>query len=620
MSGLIAAISGESVLPSLLVGLQHMSIRGNDGAGIALVGPDRFVVRRVAAAHAVEGLITGLAAESLPVATTGMAHVRWATRGGVSTNNAHPHRDPSQRFAIVHNGTIDVACAIRLQRDCLQGVTLSSETDTEIIVSAWAVYVARAEEQGASVDQQLMTRFLMQIEGDNAFVIVDYTRPKELFVFLKGITELYVGLSEQGYLFVSSVLMSLQGLVQEPRRLAAGGYIFQPGAEVLQGTIRSFYPLEDDLDVGAHSHAVLRELHETTAVLERIIQTDEQSPLMQYSGQYFTSGQVDEIVMVACGSSLHATHLMCGLFESLLRVPVTVVDATNTVSQPPRLYGAHSIVIAVSASGHTLDTLEGFLKCAPPGKVSDSWIKGLHTIGIHNDRMSPLAAQVTWPIFIHAGVEKAVSATKSFFAQCATMMLLAQALQKDSRSGDEKDMHLEIRALARLLKRVKDMQASLRSVAAQLARTRHLLVLGTGTDLAAACEGAFKFREMAYLPVFAESAGEFKHASLTLVPDRAQIIVLAPKLSLDSPRYNHLVATIDEILARGGRPFIITTQGNDDFDTLDATVLKLPRSDTPLQHSLVTTYALQFLAYFCGEMLGHDVDAPRHLTKEMLVP
>ncbi|MBP7133852.1 SIS domain-containing protein [Patescibacteria group bacterium] len=628
MCGIVAIVGMNEITPPLLRGLQVLSPRGTDSAGITLLeSTGTFVTSKVAGRPALEKLISRLGAGNVTTASAGLGHLRWATQGEVHERNAHPHFDLSQRFAMVHNGNVDHASLEHL-RASVGNMTWVSNTDTEVLVASWARLVDAQDARAAKPTAELLQQFLEKIEGTNAFVILDRLFPDTLFVAVQGSAELYLAQTEKGALIVASSPYALMEHADEYVALAPGAYVCCQANSGYEGTRHEIDRGASAPSVNGYDFIMEAELSHVPSAVRRVIDAYEREPLWSRLPDKLRRQAPDEIVFLACGTSLHAAELVAPLFASQLRIPVRAIDATNTIHEPVYLYGEYPLVVALSQSGTTADTLVSLESCLAQVPLEDR--VRVCTLGIHNNPMGALAKRVEGSLYTYTGEERATASTMAFFGQCATLWLLLEALRERCVSRGTSS---ELKSLERALELVNREGDSFRTIASTLLFVPNFKILALGSDVAAAAEGALKFEEVVYVAAQALPAGRLKHGPLALIPDKTFVITLAPKLKGDGARYDRLVGAIKDVVTREGHVLVLTTNTNLDFEESprsenenghhprwpNVQTLHLPETGHPCTQGLVMAYALQRLAFALGVLLGREIDQPRNLAKTVTV-
>jgi glucosamine--fructose-6-phosphate aminotransferase (isomerizing) len=614
MCGIVASLQATgSVTCSLLGGLKLLAPRGTDSAGIVLVNPGTgdWYLEKVGERPAFKVLAARLETHPAPLAQVGLGHVRWATRGEVSERNAHPHLSPNGRFAIVHNGNVNDGALARL-RSALGDVSLRSDTDSEVLVASWAARVLAAEEGGKEIDEAFFCAFLEEIEGTNAFVCLDREHPEQLFVGITGVGELYAAIGSAGEVVIASSPYVLFGIADEYVALAPGAHLFSVGMTEVKGMRHRFDPGVEPPSAEGFDHIMQAELFHVPEAVRRVLDAYRARSVRTCLGEVFFAERFDEIVFLACGTSLHAAEFLAPFFAQALGIPVRAIDATNVIDTPIMLYGKHSLVIAISQSGTTTDTLVA-LTDALRANVTDD--RSVTTLGVHNNPMGALTHLARYSLYTFTGEERATASTMAFFGQCATLWLLLAALR-----GDTDTAEADLTALVPLLETLRARSASIRALASGLKTAPAFKILALGSDVAIAAEGALKLEEVVYAPSAALPAGRLKHGPLALIPDRVVVLVLAPKLTHD-PRFDRLAGAVHDVHTRHGQIVVFTNEGHSDFDREGLEVYLLPEARSVFSQGLLFAYLLQTLAYELARVLGrdHEIDVPRHLAKTVTV-
>lgn len=616
MCGIVVHRQHQGVVgPVLLAGLKRLSPRGTDSAGLVLIeqGTGAFFVEKVGERPAFTALEERLRTHALPPALVGMGHVRWATRGEVAERNAHPHLSPDGRFALVHNGNVDRGSLFAL-RESVADQSLRSETDSEVLVAAWARACAQAEASGRTIEEGFFASFVTQVQGTNAFVCLDRLHPERLFVGITGVGELYGAIGATGELVLASSPYVLMGIAETYVALSPGAYIFEPDVRELPGESYRFDPGAQPPPAEGFAHVMQAELFHVPGAIRRVVDAYRARSVQErLAGALTATDRPDEIVFLACGTSLHAAEFLTPFFARRLGLPVRAIDATNVIDGPIPFYGQHALLVALSQSGTTTDTLKALAESVTMARASG---RRISIIGVHNNPMGALAHQVQHSLYTCTGEERATASTMAFFGQCATLLLLLDALDPSAPLAEER--YTALLALASSLERVREAQVDLVGLAERLAQVPAWKILALGSDVAIAAEGALKLEEVVYTPAAPLPAGRLKHGPLALVPDKVAILVLAPKHE-DDPRYERLVGAIEDVRTRKGRVIVFTTEGNDDFVDRDLGIVRFPIGADLFGQGLIFAYALQLLSYHLGVLLEREIDTPRNLAKTVTV-
>ena len=609
MCGIMGTLRTDGVSTVLLEGLRRMEYRGYDSAGMCVVNGNGLERRRaVGRVAALEPLV-----EDLPSAGCGIAHTRWATHGGVTEANAHPHTDPSGRVAVVHNGIIENDVALRAEVGLDASVSFTSETDTELVAHLLA---AALEGIDATDDAALLGAWrsaLSRLEGSYALAAILADRD-DVILLGRAFSPLVIGFSEGGAV-LSSDVASLAGLVDELLFLEEGdtGLMFTDRVVLVGGEGLSVERERDPFDwqqeqseLGGYPHYMLKEIHEQPGVFRACLKG-------RLTGQGV--GGIDlpimpELVRVlACGTSYNAGLLVRSYIEELAGIPVIVDHAHEFRFSTPA--GPHALVVAISQSGETADTLAA---------VRTARERGYPSVGIVNTEQSTLTRLVDSVLPIRAGPEIGVASTKAFLGQVLSGLLLGLKLghQRGRLPVDELRMLADdTRRFPTLLDRQlasRKLRSSLKEACSFFEGHNSAFFLGRNLTYPIALEGALKLKEISYIHAEGYAGGELKHGPLALIEEGTPVIVI----SSTGPSRRKLLGNAREVSARGGRVILLTP--NDDAEAADHAdlVIQVPRSHRLLQ-PLLGNVVMQLLAYHVAVQRGCDVDHPRNLAKSVTV-
>ena len=607
MCGIVGYVGPQDAAPILLEGLGRLEYRGYDSAGVAIGARGALKVRKVS------GRVADLAAD-LPArfkGSPGIGHTRWATHGEPTPENAHPHTDTAGRIAVVHNGIIENADELRAKLTA-EGVEFSSQTDTETV----AHLVAAAFAAGATDLEQAVRQALRQVVGAYGLAIMDAEHPDRIVVARNG-SPVLLGVGDKE-MFVASDVAALIGYTRQVVYLDDGEL-----ATITAGGYRTFTlddrsvaksPSTIDWDVvgaeiGNHAHYLIKEINEQPKAIKRALsgRLNERFDTAHLGGLNLTVREAREIKRVkilGCGSACYAGDLGAQLIEDLARVPATAEAASefryrNPVVEPDTLY------VAVSQSGETIDTLAA---------VQELQRKGGRVIGIVNVVGSTIARQVDGGIYLHAGPEMSVAATKSFTSTVTAFALLALHLGRirDLSPTEGRRIIAGLTALPDQINQILALEDEIAGVAKEIAQSNSVLFVGRRRGWPVAREGAQKLKEVSYVHAEAYPSAELKHGPLALVnPDLPTVAVVPDDDLLDKN-----TSTLSEIKARKG-PVIALAHRELPTELADRTIV-IPRSEPELDPILMSV-PLQILAYHAAVALGRDVDKPRNLAKSVTV-
>ncbi|GAB3572440.1 glutamine--fructose-6-phosphate transaminase (isomerizing) [Amycolatopsis endophytica] len=601
MCGIVGYVGRRPALPVLLEGLRRLEYRGYDSAGVALARDGRLLVRK-AAVRVAE--LTRLTA-NLAGSTTGIAHTRWATHGPATAANAHPHTDSGRRIAVVHNGIVENATALRAQL-AASGVRLVSDTDSEVL----AHLIAAAADRGGTLTEAVGTG-LAEVEGTYGLLVLDAERPDVLVAARHG-SPLVLGLGDHE-MFVASDVAALVRHTQQVIYLEDGelATIRADGYET-GGADREPVVVDDlpgDYELGGYCDYMAKEIAEQPEAAQRVLRgrLDERLGTARLDGLRFTARElraIRRVKFLGCGSAYYAGQVGAELVETLARVPADAEPAAEFRYRNP-VVDPHCLYVAVSQSGETADTL---------ATVEELRRKGGRVVGAVNVVGSAIARECDSGVFLHAGPEISVASTKAFTNMTLSFALLALTLGRvrDLSLGEGRRIAAALAALPGLIGQVLDGEDRIATLAGRFADAEHVFFLGRVRGWPVAREGAQKLKEISYVHAEAYQSSELKHGPLALVDAAMPSVVLVPGDELTAKN----TGTIEQIKARGGPVVAVTT-----------TDLVLPRADEvvripsagPELDPILLTIPLQLLAYHVACKLGRDIDKPRNLAKSVTV-
>ncbi|GAA4816120.1 glutamine--fructose-6-phosphate transaminase (isomerizing) [Nocardioides caeni] len=610
MCGIVGYIGAQQAAPLLIEGLARLEHRGYDSAGLAVVGSSGLRTAKRA------GRVRDLS-DALPKrfgGKIGIGHTRWATHGPANDVNAHPHVDAAERVAVVHNGIIDNAAALRAEL-ADAGVELVSDTDTEVLAHLIA----------ASTATTLETRVaeaLGRIDGTYGIAVTHADFPDRIVVARNG-SPLIIGVGDKE-MHIASDLAALVRYTTTVAHLddgematvtAAGFTTYRLEPTGLAATDRRAKEVEIDpaaYEAGEHDSFMHKELLEQPARAEAVLRgrTDERFGTGHLGGLNLDARElraIRRVKILGCGSAYYVGQMGASLIEELARIPADAEAASefryrNPIIEPDTLY------VAVSQSGETIDTLLA---------VQEVRRKGGFCIGLVNVVGSAIAREVDGGIYLHAGPEVAVASTKALTNMFLAFGLLSVQLGRvrDLSIADGKRL---IAGLERIPGQIEDILATepaLADVAKRLSAAESLFFVGRVRGFPVAREGAQKFKEISYRHAEAYQTSELKHGPLALISTEVPTVAIVP----DDELVERNVAALHEISARGGPLTVITHPSVDLGDLADrAERIDVPRNERELDPILLTI-PLQVLAYHAALTLGHDIDKPRNLAKSVTV-
>ena len=612
MCGIVGYVGKERCVEVLMEGLRHLEYRGYDSAGLALNMPEDGgiqPIKGVGPLHNLAGIV-GQRNGDLSKVRAGVGHTRWATHGRPSETNTHPHIGGGGTVAVVHNGIVENHEELRAELEG-RGREFQSETDTEVI----AHLLAEKVEEGLSL-REALSEALMRLEGSFAVAAVSVMEP-ETVVAARHQSPLVVGLGE-GENFLASAVQALLGETRE--------FLFIENDEVVEITDSSVElftlageSLErepfavdwdaDAVELGGYEDFMLKEIHEQPAALGATllgrIGVDGDVDLSEMT---LDLSEVDRVVVVACGTALHAGLLGKNAIEKFARVPVEVAVASEYRYSDP-IGDERTLVIAISQSGETSDTLAA---------VEAARNFGAKVLAITNTQGSLLTRQADAVLLTKAGPEIAVASTKAFVTQVAILDLLALefARLRDTLSKEERE---ELgRGLRLAPEKVEEalgmLEGRIQPAVDVFEDARCSLFLGRGSLYPVAMEGALKLKEISYLPSEGYPSGEMKHGPIALVDEQCPVIaILGEGLTRDKTFSN-----VEQTVARGANVIVVGREDDAEAARIAKATLPVPGSPEILT-PLVASIPLQLLAYGVAKSRGLNVDKPRNLAKSVTV-
>jgi len=608
MCGIIGYIGPRETREVLLEGLRRLEYRGYDSAGIALFHEGKIAIRR--STGKLQELEKKTANDHFS-GKLGIGHTRWATHGRPSEANAHPHK--AGGVVVVHNGIIENYLSLKaaLTRE---GHTFKSETDTEILC-----HLIQSNLFKGQTFEEAVRQALLQVQGSYAVAVL-YEGEKDKIIAARKESPLILGLG-QGEHFVASDIPAILPYTRRMIFLEDGEMaVIQEGSfrvSTLWGEERKRAPrdiLWDPVtaEKGGYKHFMLKEIFEQPrAVVDTIrgrISLEEGTVLLQESG--LTSKALKDIrrvCLIACGTSSYAALVGKFMIEELARIP-TDVDLGSEFRYRDPLVGPQDLLVAISQSGETTDTLAAFRE----GKKKKS-----RTLAICNVVDSSLARESDGLFYTHAGPEIGVASTKTFTCQLVGLFLLAVKLALTRETLDPKEAKNLLEKLTKLphqIQEVLQLNESIKALSKKYMNARDFLYLGRGIYYPIALEGALKLKEIAYIHAEGYPAGEMKHGPIALIDEEVPVVVLAPK----SKTYEKVLSNIEEVRARGGQVIALANPGSEEIAAKAKDVLWIPESHHLLM-PILFTIPLQLLAYNIAVLKGTDVDQPRNLAKSVTV-
>ncbi len=607
MCGIVGYIGARKARPILIEGLKRLEYRGYDSAGLALVHDGRLTIRRaVGRIHNLEATLDHDGAE----ATLGIAHTRWATHGGPTETNAHPHVSADGRIALVHNGIIENYRAIRTFLE-QKGVPCITETDTEVLAKLIGHFYNGNLEQA-------VRDALHDVQGTYGIAVVAAGEPDRIVAARKG-SPLIVGIGD-GEFIIASDAAAIVAHTNQVIYLSDGEMVtvtrdgFRtttldaiPVTKDVQGLEFSL----DQIELDGHEHFMAKEIFEQPQSLANTLRgrIDVREGAVHLGGiaAYARDlARARRIIFTAQGTAWHAGLVGEYLFEDIAKLPAETEYASEFRYRNP-LIDDGTVVIAISQSGETADTLAA---------LREARQKGALALGIVNVVGSTIARESDAGVYLHCGPEIGVASTKAFTSQLAVLVMLAIRLGR-GRFLSQNDAAMLVTELARIPERVAGILAqsdAVRAAAERYIDRENWLFLGRGYNYPVALEGALKLKEISYIHAEGMPAAEMKHGPIALINEGMPVVFIATQRN----QYDKVLGNIEEVRSRGGRVIAVATEGDTVISQMAEHVFFVPDVPEPLQ-PLLTVIPLQLLAYHAAVLRGCNVDKPRNLAKSVTV-
>ena len=611
MCGIVGYVGRRETGPILVEGLRRLEYRGYDSAGVAILNGDGL--RTIKQPGKIAELVSVLDRD-YPVGTCGIAHTRWATHGAPNLVNAHPHLSAEQDIALVHNGIIENADALRRKLTGL-GYPFLSETDTEVVVHL----IDHAYRKGAKSLEDAVATALREVEGAYGIAVIS-ARDADKIVVARNGSPLLLGIGKDGEYLVASDVAAVIAHTREVVYLDDGDYavLDRNGYRTyhLQRGAVSRDVHEVTWDLGAieksgFEHFMLKEIFEQPSSLRDVMR----GRLLEEEGNAKLGGitlsdedllKVRRIVITACGTSWHAGLIGEYMLEELARIPVEVEYASE-LRYRHAVLESDTMLMTISQSGETADTLAALRELKQ---------RGIRTMGVVNAVGSSVARETDFGMYLHAGPEIGVASTKAFTSQIVALALFTLYLgrRRGMSIGQGREVVHALRQLPEQVEHILELNEVFRELAQEYKDSRNFLYLGRGYQFPVALEGALKLKEVSYIHAEGYPAAEMKHGPIALIDENMPVVVLAPK----DPVYSKVVSNIEEVKARNGRIIgVVSDSGAELIGRVDH-MIKVPQT-LPFLQAVLTTIPLQLLAYHIAVLRGCDVDQPRNLAKSVTV-
>jgi len=618
MCGIVGYIGSQSASAILIDGLKRLEYRGYDSAGVCLREQKSFkVLKKTGRVAEVERLAAGRASP----ARLGIGHTRWATHGGVTDQNAHPHVSADGCISIVHNGVIENYASIKREL-ASKGIRFQSETDTEVLCNLIAFYYAGEKEEGETDRTRALMNAvrlsLSQVEGTYGIALLCAELPDTLIGARKG-SPLVLGVGRDENLLASDVAafagrtrdvvyLSDNQVVQ----ITAEGFSISTIDDVsVEPRIDRITWESSDAELGNYPHYMLKEIFEQPVALENAMRGRfaADGSTCQFGGLNISPRefrQIDRILFMACGTAWHACLVAEYLIEKYARIPVEVEYASEFRYRNAPL-DKNTLVWTISQSGETIDTLEA---------QREAQRKGFRVLGITNQVGSTIARENDGGIYQHSGPEIGVASTKAFTSQIliAAMVAVYLGRMRDMSFEQGTEIVRALKTIPGLVNQVLEMSDTIKAIAAKYAQVEDFLFLGRQLMFPVALEGALKLKEISYIHAEGYPSAEMKHGPIALICPECPTVAIAPRGDM----LKKSLSNIQEIRARKGPVIAITNAGKEFPEDLADDIIHLPDCHE-VALPVIASIPLQFLAYHIGLARGKDVDKPRNLAKSVTV-
>ncbi len=607
MCGIVGYTGTQQAAPILLDGLKKLEYRGYDSAGIAVLHDGAIKVDKVS------GRIANLCeltedGKNCP-GTTGIGHTRWATHGAPTDTNAHPHLSNDGRFAIVHNGIIENYIALR-EELTEKGYHFESETDTEVIVHLIEMYY-KGDLRRAVIKTSA------RLSGSYALGVICTEKPDTICVAREA-SPLILGVGA-GENFFASDVTALVANTRNAIYLDDGEFaeitpesvtVFDPAGQTITKKISRITWDIEAAEKGGYEHFMLKEIIEQPRAVKATITPRIQDghvvlDEIEWSKEYLES--INKIVITACGSAYYAGCAAKYTIEKLCRIPVSCELASELRYSDP-LIDEHTLLIVLSQSGETADTIAAMKECKS---------RGARTLAIVNVVGSTIAKLADDTLYTWAGPEIAVATTKGYTTQVSVLYLVALYISRTLNRVEDADYYHHLSSLLMLPKRIQeslDMNPKIPKIAKKYHATKSMFFIGRNTDSAVALEAALKMKEISYIHAESYAAGELKHGTIALIEEHQPVIALCCNPAIMEKTLSNVV----EVKSRGAEVLALTYRDNQKILSVADDLLFIPRVD-PLFSAAVEILPLQLLAYYVAKENGCDIDKPKNLAKSVTV-
>jgi glucosamine--fructose-6-phosphate aminotransferase (isomerizing) len=617
MCGIVGYIGTKTARGLLIEGLKRLEYRGYDSAGIAVINGKLSIARTVGRVSMLEERLEQLSSAADAQGghafdgSLGICHTRWATHGGVTEHNAHPHRDDRHGIAVVHNGIIENYSALKTYLK-EKGHAFSSETDTEVI----AMLIGELYEGDLETAVQAALR---EVDGAYAIAVICEKEPDTLVVARKG-SPLFVGIGADEYVVASDAAAIVAhtthafalddyNVVKLTRKdgfrtSTIHNVPVTPKVEQLELDL-------EQIELGGYQHFMLKEIFEQPQALRNCMsgRIDPKQGKVTLGGLASFAKDLTRakrVIFTAQGTALHAAMIGRYLMEDLAKVPSQTEYASEFRYRNPIIEDG-TVVVAVSQSGETADTLAALYEAKDRGALA---------LGVVNVVGSSISRQTDAGVYLRVGPEIGVASTKAFLGQVTvlTMLTLFTARRRLMGADQCSDLLRELEQIPSKIERILEQSARIKRVTEKYIERENWLFLGRGYNYPTALEGALKLKEISYIHAEGMPAAEMKHGPIALINEGMPAVFIANK----GRQYEKVLSNIHEVRARGGHVIAVATEGDEHIADHVHDVLYVPEVPEPLS-PLLTVVPLQIMAYYAALARGHDVDKPRNLAKSVTV-
>ena len=610
MCGIVGYIGKTKASGILISGLKRLEYRGYDSAGICTIENSKLITTKC------KGKVLDLESKINPAlhnSFVGIGHTRWATHGEPNTINAHPHSDSDKQFSLIHNGIIENHYSIK-EYLLSKGVKFSSDTDSEVLVQ----FIGYLYKKNKTSFIETVKVALKEVVGTYGIVVINKDDPDKIIAARNG-SPLVIGLGEDENFVgsdASAIMEHTRNILylddDEIAEISSDEYKIrhiEHDNEIIKDVEEIEFTLEQ-IEKGNYKHFMLKEIFEQpTSITESIRGRIDSNNSVRLGGIYDWTQEIiekDHIYITACGTSWHAAQIGSYILESVLKKPVKVEYASEFRYRNKHI-DSKSLVIAVSQSGETADTLSAVKKAKEYGAL---------TLGIVNVVGSSIARETDCGIYMHAGPEIGVASTKAFTSQVMTLSLLGNFIAQ--KTGQEKSLNIisDIKKVPMIIEELLKLSDEILEISKVYANSLNFLYLGRGYQFPVALEGALKLKEISYIHAEGYPAAEMKHGPIALIDNKMPVVAIVTKKG-----YNKIMSNIQEVKSRGGKLIVLSSIKSDalielaDHFIYMENVSEFHNSLTPI----LTSIPLQLLAYHIAVIKGCNVDQPRNLAKSVTV-